>query len=106
MRFIHLADVHLGGWRDQKMSSLAQQAFKESLDFALLHQVDFVLIAGDLFNTALPNIEYIKNAVGELMRLKLAGIPVYIIPGSHDYSPSGKTMLDVFECVGLIINVV
>ncbi|MBW2993070.1 hypothetical protein KY317_00675, partial [Candidatus Woesearchaeota archaeon] len=33
------------------------------------------------------------------------GIPVYIIAGSHDFSPSGKTMLDVLEKAGLFVNV-
>ena len=32
-------------------------------------------------------------------------IEVYVIPGSHDFSPSGKTMLDVLENSGLVINV-
>ncbi|MEK6949136.1 MAG: hypothetical protein AABX34_02870, partial [Nanoarchaeota archaeon] len=39
-------------------------------------------------------------------KLKEKSIAVYIIPGSHDYSPSGKTMLDVLENAGLFINVV
>jgi len=30
---------------------------------------------------------------------------VYVVPGSHDFSPSGKTMLDVIENAGLIVNV-
>ena len=48
----------------------------------------------------------IKETTLHLKKLKDSEIPCYIIPGSHDYSPSGKTMLDVFENAGLVINVV
>ena len=40
-----------------------------------------------------------------LKKLKDNEIECYIIPGSHDFSPSGKTMIDVFENSGLVINV-
>ena len=41
----------------------------------------------------------------KLKQLKDLNIPVYIVPGSHDYSPSGKTILDVLEEAGLFVNV-
>jgi len=59
-----------------------------------------------LFNTALPSIDLIKQVALDLKKLKDFKIPCYIIPGSHDYSPSGKTMLDVLENAGLMKNVV
>ncbi|MBI2138026.1 metallophosphoesterase, partial [Candidatus Woesearchaeota archaeon] len=65
----------------------------------------FILIAGDLFNTSLPPMDSLKLAVEQLKLLKDNNIPVYIIPGSHDFSPSGKTMLDVLESAGLMVNV-
>ncbi|MBA3064689.1 hypothetical protein FP803_04595, partial [Candidatus Woesearchaeota archaeon] len=68
-------------------------------------QVDFVLIAGDLFNTALPGIDALKIVVTKLKELKDNNIPSYVIPGSHDFSPSGKTMIDVLENAGLLVNV-
>ena len=37
--------------------------------------------------------------------MKDSNIPVYAIPGSHDFSPSGKTISDVLENAGLLINV-
>ena len=43
--------------------------------------------------------------VQKFKQLKDLGIGVYIVPGSHDYSPSGRTMLDVLEEAGLFINV-
>lgn len=67
--------------------------------------VDFVLIAGDFFNTAIPAIDAMHTAVIDLQRLKNNNIPVYLIAGSHDYAATGKTMLDVLEATGLFINV-
>lgn len=105
MRFIHLADVHIGAWRDPAMKELPILAFEHSVAFTIEKKVDFLLIAGDLFNTSIPPLDQVKRVVTELQRLKSAEIPVYIVAGSHDYSPSGKTMLDVLEEAGLLVNV-
>ncbi len=105
MKFIHLADCHLGGWREQKLKDLNLKTFKESINFALNNYVGFVLISGDLFDTALPDISLVKDVANELSRLKEHDIPIYIIAGSHDFSPSGKTIIDVFEKSGLLENV-
>jgi len=101
-----MADLHIGGWREPKMSSLTIVAFKQAIDECIEENVDFIMIAGDIFNTSLPNIDFIKETVKQLKRLKQNNIPVYIIPGSHDYSPSGKTMLEVLEHADMLINVV
>ncbi len=105
MRFAHLADVHIGAWHEQRMRILADRAFHDAVDRILSENVDFVVIAGDLLHTALPGIEHIRHAVRELQRLKNAGIPVYLIAGSHDFSPTGKTMLSVLEEAGLVTDV-
>ena len=105
MKFIHLADCHIGGWRESKLVELSIKGFRRVMTIAIKERVGFVLIAGDLFDTALPSIDLIKEVASELSRLKEEDIPVYIIPGSHDFSPSGKTMLDVLERAGLVENV-
>ncbi|MBN1544955.1 DNA repair exonuclease [Candidatus Woesearchaeota archaeon] len=105
MKFAHIADVHLGSWREPKLRELNARAFVEAVSRCLSKRVDFVLLAGDLFNTSIPSIESLKLAVTELKRLKDAGIPVYTIAGSHDFSPSGKTMLEVLEEAELLKNV-
>ncbi len=105
MIFAHLADSHIGGWKEEKLRFLNMECFREAVKIILEKRVDFVLIAGDLFNTALPQIDYIKEVTAEIKKFKDANVPVYYIAGSHDYSPSGKTMLDVLEKAGLMINV-
>ena len=106
MKFSHLADCHIGGWRDPKLKDINTQAFFKAIDISILEKVDFILIAGDLFNTALPGIDKLKEVVKKFKELKDNYIPVYLIAGSHDFSPSGKTMLDVLEEAGLCTNVV
>ncbi|MFH1065334.1 MAG: DNA repair exonuclease [Nanoarchaeota archaeon] len=101
MKFAHLADCHIGGWTEPKMKQLGIDAFNKAVDTCISEKVDFVLIAGDLFNTAIPQIELIRDTVSALKKLKDNGIKVYTIAGSHDFSPSGKTMLEVLEKAGL-----
>jgi DNA repair exonuclease SbcCD nuclease subunit len=105
MRYIHIADCHLGSWREPKLREVNNKAFVSVIAFAIAKKADFLLISGDLFNTALPSIDSIKLAVEQLKKLKDRKISVYAIAGSHDFSPSGKTMLDVLESAGLIIDV-
>ncbi|MBU2634089.1 MAG: DNA repair exonuclease [Nanoarchaeota archaeon] len=105
MKFAHFADCHIGGWRDDKLKELGIQSFEKAIDICIEENTAFVLISGDLFNSALPNIDVIKKVANALNRLKEHNIHVYSIAGSHDYSVSGKTMLDVLENAGLIENV-
>lgn len=105
MKFAHMADVHLGGWREPKLREANAQSFITAIDRIIAEKVDFVLIAGDLLDTSLPSIDSLKVCVQKLKQLKDAGIPAYLIPGSHDFSPSGKTMIDVLEHAGLAKNV-
>lgn len=105
MKFAHIADVHIGGWRDPKLKNANLDAFKIAIDRSIVKGVDFILIAGDLFNTALPPLDQLKEVTLLFKRLKDMGVPVYIIAGSHDFSASGKTMLDILENAGLFVNV-
>ena len=104
-RFAHISDVHLGGWKQQPMQDLNFQSFKKAIDICINSKLEFVLIAGDLFDSAYPPIEILKETFSEFRRLKEANIPCFIIAGSHDYSVSGKTFLDVLERAGFCKNV-
>jgi len=106
MKFAHLADCHIGGWREEKLRELSIKTFEKAIDIIIEENVGFVLICGDLFDTALPSIDLLKEVARILDKLRKRNISVYVIPGSHDFSPSGKTMLDVLEKAGLLVNVV
>ena len=105
MKFAHMADCHIGSWRDPKLKDISTQAFVKAIDSSIRQKVDFVIIAGDLFNTSFPRLDNLKIVVSKLRQLRESGVPVYLVPGSHDYSPSGRTMLDVLEEAGLCVNV-
>jgi len=105
MKFAHLADCHIGGWREPELKNLNLEAFQKAIDACIEENVGFILIAGDLFATALPSIDTMKEVASQLEKLRNQDISVYVIPGSHDFSPTGKTMLDVLEKAGLCENV-
>lgn len=105
MKFAHLGDCHLGSWRIPQLQELNLESFRKALELCIKEKVDFILIAGDLFDSAYPSIEILKETFHELKKLKDAEIPCFIVAGSHDYSASGKTFLDVLEKAGFCKNV-
>jgi len=105
MKFAHLADCHLGSWRQPELRQLNLESFKKAIDLCIEKKVDFVLIVGDLFDSAYPPVEILEEAFFQLKRLKDNKIACYIIAGSHDYSASGKTFLSVLEKAGFCENI-
>jgi len=106
VRFAHISDCHLGAWQhNEKLSELNLQAFLTAMDICLERQVDFVLIAGDLFNTPNPDLAVVEIAVRKMKLLKYTGIHFYMILGSHDYSPNVKSISDVLSSAGFIATV-
>lgn len=105
MKFAHLADCHLGGWRQQELQELNFKSFQRALEISLNENVDFILISGDLFDSAYPPIEILKETFAEFKKIHDSKVPVFIIAGSHDFSASGKTFLDVLERAGFCKNV-
>ena len=100
MKFAHIADSHLGGWRQPELQELNLKSFQKAIETCIEENVDFILFTGDLFDSAFPPIEILKETFAEFRKLKEAGIKSYVIAGSHDYSVSGKTFLDVLEKAG------
>ena len=104
-KFAHLSDCHLGGWRQEELQKLNFESFQKIIARCILENVDFILISGDLFDSAYPPIEILKESFAEFKKLSDAKIPVYLIAGSHDFSASGKTFLDVLEKAGFCKNI-
>ncbi len=105
VRFAHISDVHLGGWKQQPLQDLNFKSFRMAVDICIEKKLDFMLISGDLFDSAYPSIEILKETFFEFKRIKEAKLQCFIIAGSHDYSISGKTFLDVLEKAGFCKNV-
>lgn len=91
-RFLHVADVHLGFDRyDSKVRSQDFfYAFYDVLErYAVAEQVDFVAIAGDLFEHRNIQPATLNQAQRCLELLKRVGIPAIAIEGNHDNRPYG-----------------
>ena len=86
IRFVHFADVHLG-FRQYGLAERAAdfvRAFDDAVDYCLRVAPDFVVIAGDLFDSK--SIEPSTYAAADiaLERLARAGIPVVANEGNHE----------------------
>ncbi|MFA4946139.1 MAG: DNA repair exonuclease [Candidatus Micrarchaeia archaeon] len=101
--FAHISDVHLGAFREPELRELNCRAFELALDGC--GEADFVIIAGDLFDSPLPDLGVANRAVRALRRLRDQGKRVYAVYGSHDYSPAEKNLIDVLESAGLLSKV-
>jgi DNA repair protein SbcD/Mre11 len=84
MRLLHTADWHLGrAFHGEDLLS-AQAAFVDFVvDAARTAAVDGVLIAGDLYDRALPPVDAVRLASEALARLAEIA-PVVAISGNHD----------------------
>ena len=86
--FIHVADTHLGyeqyGVRERFNDF--SRAFWEIIDDAIARKVDFMVIAGDLFNKRAIDALTLIHAIEGLRKLKQHGIAVIAIEGNHDRS--------------------
>jgi len=100
-----MGDCHLGGWSQPELKELNFRHFKEAVKRSIKERPDFILISGDLFDNAYPSIDILKQSFEEFRKINDASIPVYLIAGSHDYSVSGKTFLEVLEKAGFCKNV-
>ncbi|PYS46443.1 MAG: hypothetical protein DMF68_19195 [Acidobacteria bacterium] len=87
MRFLHLADIHLG-CRRYNLEERTKDFFRAWYDIiekhAIPNHVDFILIAGDFFDRRNIDPQAMNHAIAGLERLKDAGIPVIAIEGNHD----------------------
>ena len=100
-RFAHLADLHVGAWRERALAEAAVQAFRDAIERCIAEQVDFIVLAGDLFDSPLPGMAFVCSVAELLCSVRDAGIPVYVSYGSHDYSPTSSSVIDVLEAAGL-----
>ena len=96
MKFIHAADSHLGNpfkGLDRELPAALKQlvqastmhAFEKMITQALTAQVDFLVIAGDLYSATENSPKVQVFVYQQFERLNQANIPVYLSFGNHDF---------------------
>ncbi len=94
MKFIHAADLHLDsplrgleryeGAPVGELRGATRRACAQLVDLALAESVDFVLLAGDLYDGDWRDYNTGLFFTHQLTRLQEAAIPVLMIAGNHD----------------------
>ncbi|MFF5972988.1 exonuclease SbcCD subunit D [Streptomyces sp. NPDC012769] len=85
MRLLHTSDWHLGRSFHRVALLGAQAAFLDHLVATVReHQVDAVLVAGDVYDRAVPPLAAVELFDTALHRLADAGVPTVMISGNHD----------------------
>ncbi|MFF3762237.1 exonuclease SbcCD subunit D [Streptomyces sp. NPDC002185] len=85
MRLLHTSDWHLGRSFHRVGLLDAQAAFLDHLVATVhAHDVDAVLVAGDVYDRAVPPLPAVELFDTALHRLAEAGVPTVMISGNHD----------------------
>ena len=85
MRLLHTSDWHLGRTLHRADLGPAQAAFLDALvETVRAEQIDAVLVAGDVFDRAVPSVDAVGLYDDALVRLRDAGARVVVTSGNHD----------------------
>lgn len=94
MLFIHAADIHLDsplrgleayeGLPVERLRVATRQALTNLVELCVTEQVDFLVIAGDMFDADWKDFQTALFVTHELRKLERAKIPVFLIHGNHD----------------------
>ncbi|MDU3959806.1 MAG: exonuclease subunit SbcD, partial [Lactococcus lactis] len=86
MKFLHTSDWHIG--RTINGFSLLEEqkyAFKQILSLAKEYEVDGIIIAGDLYDRAVPSADSVITFNQMLREMNIIEkFPIYAISGNHD----------------------
>ena len=108
MRILHFADLHIGVenyGRTDPTSFLSTRlldflkALDQLVEYALEHEVDIVILAGDAYKNRDPSQTQQRELAKRLARLSQAGIPTFLLVGNHDQPNAlGRaTAIDIYE---------
>ena len=117
VKFIHASDIHLGAaqYYNNQRSIDFINTFKEILSLAKIHNVNFIILGGDVFTSLemLPgHLTNIINILKEFIQDTKGNIPIISIEGNHDirkfsrgtrFSQRGQSWLKLISSLGLII---
>ncbi|WP_300017510.1 exonuclease subunit SbcD [Pseudonocardia sp.] len=104
MRFLHTADWHVGKTlKGHSRLEEQERVLREIVGIAREHQVDAVLVAGDLYDSAAPSAEAQKLVIRTLMGLASTGAQVIAIAGNHDHPGAVDAYRPLAEAAGITL---
>jgi DNA repair protein SbcD/Mre11 len=85
MLLLHTSDWHVGRTFHGRDLLAEQEAVLGGLaDLVTTERVDVVVVAGDLYDRAVPNAEAVQTCARVLSRIRSAGAKIVVTPGNHD----------------------
>ena len=105
MRFLHLADLHLGKQMNDLPLLPDQEAVLEQIvSIADSEQADAVLIAGDVYQRSAPQAEAMALFDSFVSQLANLGKKVFIISGNHDSAPRISYFSSLIRSSGVYVT--
>ncbi|MEB5973637.1 exonuclease subunit SbcD [Pantoea dispersa] len=100
MRIIHTADWHLGQFFYSKSRAAEHQQFLDWLLAAIVqHQVDALIVAGDLFDTGSPP-SYARELFNRfVVALQPSGCQLIVLAGNHDSVATLNESRELLACL-------
>ena len=104
MRLLHTSDWHLGKVL-KGVSRLEEQraVMAEVAGIARDQEVDVVLVAGDVFESAVPPADAQALAWETLLSFRSTGAEVVVIAGNHDNAHAFDAVRPVFHAIGITL---
>jgi DNA repair protein SbcD/Mre11 len=104
VKFLHTADWHVGKTLKGRDRLDEQRAvLAEIADLAEAHQVDAVLVAGDVYDLSAPSAPAQQLVVQALLRMRRAGAEVIVIAGNHDHGPTFEAYRPLMGVAGITL---
>ena len=104
MKFLHTADWHVGKTLKGRDRLEEQRAvLAEIAAAAEAHQVDAVLVAGDVYDLSAPSAAAQQVVVEALLRMRRAGAEVIVIAGNHDHGPTFEAYRPLMGVAGITL---
>jgi exonuclease SbcD len=105
VKFLHTSDWHIGKVLKGRNRLEEQRAvLGEIVGIAREHDVDAVLIAGDLYDTAAPTAEAQQLVVQALLALRANGAEVIAIAGNHDHARTFDAYRPLMASAGITLT--
>ncbi|MDH5806883.1 MAG: metallophosphoesterase [Candidatus Methanomethylicaceae archaeon] len=105
MKFAHMADIHLGATSEPRLREFEISTLTKAFQICIERDVDFIIISGDLFHVNIPDLSIVKEAVRIMKKFVENGKNIYVVYGSHDYSPNATSIVDILDEIGIIKRV-